>query len=583
MKKKGQKKFRDMKLASKMIAIYFIFIGICGLIAISALQISLNIYDEKLYDKSLQELDFFTQRVNEDLKEVEDLSYSITLSTEVQQQLSKITTLNYLSGEYSYEMYLFRNILLNELNIHEIVRSVTYTDSEQTKFTVGTATADASENFVLMLGKAHNAKGAYVTQNPTENFPYMLSGRDILKHLDSSLDYLGTLIFTCDIAGMIEGQINRLEAKSAALYVYSQDGMIYKSDDVGFSQLPTMESAQGYEIVEHSGQRYFMCYLKSSKNEWMYVNIFPYSEIFGQTMQVRYMLIVGLLVLFLGTAVVMQKVSRVVTKPLEQLSESMQIVETGDFQGAKIVLGEDVRRDEVGILAQDFQIMLDKIYVLIHENYEKQLLLKDTEYRMMQAQMNPHFLYNTLNAINWMVRASRNEEAVKMIVELGELLRASFSKKPYTTVESDVLLAKNYITIQQFRYQKRVEFIIDKRGELDNYMIPHMTIQPLVENCIQYGVENSLHGCQVIIKVQEEDETIRIEVADNGPGMTAEELDQVKNFTAEPKGHGIGLKNIKERLEMTYQNSEFVIESQAGKGTMVRICIPKIREEELHV
>ena len=92
-------------------------------------------------------------------------------------------------------------------------------------------------------------------------------------------------------------------------------------------------------------------------------------------------------------------------KPLERLTESMAIVETGDFLGVREFLGTGYGNDEIGLLTQEFQMTLDKIDNLIHENYEKQILLKDTEYRMLQAQINPHFLYNTLNSINWMIRA----------------------------------------------------------------------------------------------------------------------------------------------------------------------------------
>ena len=129
----------------------------------------------------------------------------------------------------------------------------------------------------------------------------------------------------------------------------------------------------------------------------------------------------------------------------------MEIVETGDFDRAKQFLGDSVRTDEIGMLNQEFHVMLDKIDFLIHENYEKQLLLKDTKYKMLQAQINPHFLYNTLNSINWMIRAKRNGEAAEMTVALGTILRSALSKEQYSTLESEIT---------------------------NSYLIPHMTLQP---------------------------------------------------------------------------------------------------------
>ncbi len=275
----------------------------------------------------------------------------------------------------------------------------------------------------------------------------------------------------------------------------------------------------------------------------------------------------------------MQKLASIITKPLVKLTESMQIVATGDFQGAMILMEGEKNKDEAGLLAQEFQIMLEKIDILIHENYNKQLLIKDTKYRMLQAQINPHFLYNTLNAINWMVKANRNNDAGKMIIELGHLLHASFAEDPYITVEGEVQVAKSYITIQQYRYGNRIQFSVTTKGELDNYIIPRMVLQPLIENSINYGVEETLGNNMIEVLVKEETEGILLEVSDTGSGMTEEELENVRNNQVVPKGHGIGLKNIRERLNITYDNYDFQVESQVGKGTKITIRIPKMKGE----
>ena len=211
--------------------------------------------------------------------------------------------------------------------------------------------------------------------------------------------------------------------------------------------------------------------------------------------------------------------------------------------------------------------MLDKIMVLIHENYEKQILLKDTQYRALQAQINPHFLYNTLNSINWMIRSGKNEEASEMLISLGDLLRAAFKKE----------LARHYIDIQKVRYRRRAEFLVEAEGDLEAYHVPRMILQPLVENSINHGVDNSLNKCRILVRVKEnvEEQTMTLEVEDDGPGMTEEELEAVRNFTMVPKGNGIGLKNIRERLNLIFSDAVFEITSQPGKGTVVRIEIPK--------
>lgn len=585
MLKKISVYFRNMQLAKKMIFVYAVFLGIIVLITTGALQISLGIYDEKLYEKSLQELDFFSQKVNDSLQDVENLSYSIAMDTEIQEQLAKLDGLNELSAEYSYEMYVFRSMLINELYSHEIIKNITYTDRDNTTFTVGEDTGSINEmEYGQLLEDMAAGRGAYVEYPPTEDYPYMVSGRDILESLNASLDYLGSLIFVSDVSGLIQEKTEQLDVQSSALMVFSEDGMIYQGTEFDTSQLPDMEKSQGYEISRLGGQRYFICYLKSSLNGWTFVNLFPYSEIFGQVMLVRYLLVGGLLVLFAVTAIVMKKLAHIITRPLERLTDSMQVAETGDFRkaGEKVSaeMSAEPRLDEVGQLSQEFGVMMEKIDTLIHENYEKQILLKDTKYKMLQAQLNPHFLYNTLNALNWLVRAGRSQEAGMMIMRLGDLLRAAFSKKAYATVEEEVGLVKSYIAIQEIRYRSRAEFTVDVSGELSPYVIPRMTLQPLVENAISYGVDPSPETCRITVTVREEENDIFLEVRDTGPGMTADELEDVRNFRIKPRGNGIGLNNIQERLKIVYEESEFRIDSAPGEGTVVQIRIPKKREEE---
>lgn len=569
--------FRNLKLAQKMIVIYVLMLGICFLLSVTALRVSFNIYDSKLYEKSLQELDFFTQQVNKSLDQMENLSYYIALDTKIQEQLAEIKSLRHFTAEYSYETYKLRMLLNNELANSDMISNMIYTDGESTQIMVGTPTGTISEElYDSMMTQVHEAKGAYVVQQPTEAYPYLLSGRDIRKHIDASLEYLGTLLITSDVSGMIEKNIGELEAESSALCVYSGEGIIYKNQDYVMEYIPELRGDKGYQIIRNHGQQYFLCYLKSTRTGWTYVNMFPYSEIYGQNQRLRYLMIGGFLVLFAASAAVLKMLAHMIVKPLENLTESMQILETGDFKRAGEFLGTDTRTDEIGLLTQEFQVALDKIDNLIHENYEKQLLLKDTRYKMLQAQINPHFLYNTLNSIHWMIRSERNDEAAKMTVALGEILRAALSKQQYFTMSEEIDILKKYITIQEYRYQKRAVFLVED-DVTGTCLIPHMTLQPLVENAIYHGVEKMLTPCTISVTIREEGDRIWIEVQDNGPGMTEEELSAVRTFAVKPTGHGIGLKNIYERLKMAYnQEAVFEIESAVGKGTCVRIIIPKM-------
>lgn len=575
-------KFKNSKLAAKMMLVYLILVCVVCFVALTTIQLSLNIYDKKLYEKSLQELDFFIQKVDDSLENVEKFTYSIAMGVEIQQQLTKMKELSHLTSEYNYERYKLRILLLNEIYEQPIIKNIIYTDQYKNTIIIGEdcGTID-TDTYTELLRQMHDAHGAYVTLPPSEEYPYQLSGRDILKHIDSSMDYLGTYIVTCDVAGLIEEETGALSVPYSELYVYGPSGTIYQNAGQSMPLQLSELDTQGYKIIRSGKQSYFVCWLKK-ENGWTYLNRFPYSELYGPLRQLRYSMITVFVALFALSVFVMRRIIKVVMLPLQKLTESMHVVETGDFKTAREMLGQETTHDETGELTQEFRVMLEKIDILIYENYEKQLLLQEMRYRMLQAQINPHFLNNTLNTVVWMIKANRNEDAKKVVVELGQLLRAALSKETYTMVEQDIEQVRGYITIQEFRYGQRITFQIESKGNLGDYMLPKMVLQPLVENAIYHGVDDALEHCTISVYALEKEDMILLEVSDDGQGMSEERLAAVRNFTAKPRGHGIGLKNIKERLEMAFRGeSSFVIDSQLGKGTTIRIQIPKKKVGEL--
>ena len=568
-------KFNDLKLSRKITVTFLAAVLLIYIIMAAALQITFRIYDRQLYEKSMAELDFFAQQVNAKLAQIEALTVSIATGHEVQEKLSQMRDMEYLSREYGYAKQQLMTILQNQIFSQDIIQNVIYTDQDQVVFTAGIYTGQIDAQVMdRLLGQFHEKRGGYVTFSPTEDYPYLISGRDILEVKNATLDYLGSLIFTSDIAKLIERQADSLEAEHANLFVYSDQGMIYQEADIPGLKLPSMDMDKGWKLMDLQGKRIFLCYEKSRETGWMYVNFFPYSEIYGQVLRLRYLVSVIVAMVFAGAVLVLRRISAAITKPLEQLTDSMKVVEQGDFKGAKKMLPPNPPKEETGLLTREFDIMLTQIDTLIHENYEKQLLLKDTKYKMLQSQINPHFLYNTLNSVTWMVKAGRAEDASRMIMELGSLLRGVLSKKEYVTAKEELDMLESYIAIQQYRYKNRAEFVVEKSGALTRYFVPKMILQPLVENAISYGVDRSLTVCQVSVKAEEKGDNLYFTVEDQGPGMLPGELEKVRKGTCVPKGHGIGLQNIRERLALISGQAFLEVDSVPGEGTTVKIKIP---------
>ena len=573
-------KFKNITLTRKMLLVYAVFAGFFFGVSILAFQGSTDVFEKKLYDNSIRELDYYAKDVKDSLQRVSDRSYEMLLDSELQSILGKLQQTKPETLEYNQLLTSIRWSLVNDKNLKSDIQTIYYIDNYGNTVESGQAAWEIPEEEKdVFMQKIRDSNGEAVFYGPTKKCKYLLCGRKMLNWQDMSLENMGTLKLVCDVGQMIERDKKLLEAEHASMFVYTDDHMIYQDIEESLPPLPQNKDGQGHKVLNYQGERYFMCYLSTSENGWMYVNFFPYSDVYGQIERVRNLALCSFCVVFVLLLFLIHRISEIITRPLETLVRSMQVVETGDFESAKQIPMDAEREDEVGLLTKEFRVMLDQIDVLVKENYEKQFLLKDTKYKMLQAQINPHFLYNTLNVIHWMIRAKENEKASRMIVELGALLRASFNENPYITVEEEIGMLENYLKIQRYRYEDRADFAVEKNGNPGKYIMPRMTLQPLVENAIFYGADQMEDVCHIKITITEEENNILFEVKDNGPGMTEEELEGVRKFTVKPKGHGIGIKNICERLNITYEAFQFQIESKVGKGTLIRIRVPKLRTE----
>ena len=573
-------KFKNITLTRKMLLVYAVFAGFFFGVSILAFQGSTDVFEKKLYDNSIRELDYYAKDVKDSLQRVSDRSYEMLLDSELQSILGKLQQTKPETLEYNQLLTSIRWSLVNDKNLKSDIQTIYYIDNYGNTVESGQAAWEIPEEEKdVFMQKIRDSNGEAVFYGPTKKCKYLLCGRKMLNWQDMSLENMGTLMLVCDVGQMIERDKKLLEAEHASMFVYTDDHMIYQDIEESLPPLPQNKDGQGHKVLNYQGERYFMCYLSTSENGWMYVNFFPYSDVYGQIERVRNLALCSFCVVFVLLLFLIHRISEIITRPLETLVRSMQVVETGDFESAKQIPMDAEREDEVGLLTKEFRVMLDQIDVLVKENYEKQFLLKDTKYKMLQAQINPHFLYNTLNVIHWMIRAKENEKASRMIVELGTLLRASFNENPYITVEEEIGMLENYLKIQRYRYEDRADFAVEKNGNPGKYIMPRMTLQPLVENAIFYGADQMEDVCHIKITITEEENNILFEVKDNGPGMTEEELEGVRKFTVKPKGHGIGIKNICERLNITYEAFQFQIESKVGKGTLIRIRVPKLRTE----
>lgn len=581
MFRRAKRKFLDLPLAQKFVSIFAVLTLLSGALMIGALHLGLSVFEEKFYEKSLQELDFFVQRVDDDIQDIDTLTRSIAVDSNIQEQLNNLSSADPEKANYYYLLTAVRPLLLEKIYQDRQISSLQYTDLYGHTLTIGQDMPDPGTARLTALEMALNATpgGFALVESDTEDYPYILCGRRILRSQDMSLKKLGTIVVALDVGNLLDGEIHSLSSKPSELYLYNGAHLVYHSGEEAAATLPLSDSTQGYQIATLGGKKYFVCWLTSSMTGLRLCSVFDYHEIYGQINAARNALIFGECAILVLFAWVLLHMARLVTKPIHTLSEAVQTVDQqeGNFAAARAMLPTDPAADEIGTLTREFDSMLGKIDTLIHENYEKQILLQETRYKMLQAQINPHFLYNTLGTLNWLVKAGNREDACKMIVSLGDILRAALSPRQNSTAAADVQLANSYIAIQQLRYKSRAHFTLTSSGELEQWYLPHFTLQPLVENAIHYGVEDSDEVCEIDVTAQADSETLTLVVHNTGAPIAPERLAEIRTFTVKPQGHGIGLKNIYERLSMLYEDFVFDFDSDES-GTTVKIVL---RQEKL--
>ena len=285
-------------------------------------------------------------------------------------------------------------------------------------------------------------------------------------------------------------------------------------------------------------------------------------------------LLIGFLI---GMYPVLLLVSNIVSKPLHALSVAMNNFKQGDFS-QKV---EVMTQDEVGEVSACFNRMVDDIRELIDRNYVMAIRERESELDALQAQINPHFLYNTLDSLYWKATESGNEEIAEDILSLSQLFRLVLNRgNGIVTVQTEAELLDRYLHIQKMRFGKRLEYEISINNMILDEEIPKLILQPFVENAIVHGFEKTDGSYSLHVIGSKEEERMIFQIKDTGVGMSDEQMQSIWDKTDNRKyaSQRIGkyaIRNVKERLELIYHdNYELRIESKIGEGTCVSIAIP---------
>ncbi|RKL65090.1 sensor histidine kinase [Salipaludibacillus neizhouensis] len=544
---------------------------------LTILQNAFHVYNQEIYRHSSQSLRISSKSIENELKKMEMISYQVVADISIQKYLGDLK-----SNSSKYQQFLMgvdiRKRLLDIGALDQYVDSIQAYDLDNEEFASGNKTVMVSrERLDDMAMKTATKLGGVEWFVPSNEDNSLIVGRQIRSYLNFTLKPIGLVFVRIDIEDIIEDFYDNLTQKETQLAIFDENGrQVYPVD----TELPSyfltkIEDSKGYNIIKEDGKDYFITYRPAQHTKWTYMIVTPYSNLFETIHWVK-MGVIGLyLVMFIVLVLIGMRVVTGITRPIESLNKKMLRVKTGGFRYSDCD-NDTFFMDESGEMHSNFKKMMDQINFLIEENYRKQLVIKDTEFRALQAQINPHFLYNTLEAINWSAKASGHDRISKMADSLGKILQAAVNtKEPMIVLEEELSIVNNYITIQKYRFQERLSVQVDIDSSIKNNMVPKFSLQPIVENSIKYGLQKNIGVCNIAIVGRRLKDKIVITVDDDGPGMDDVFLRNLEEGNYKPKGSGIGLKNIDERIRLLFgEEYGLKVRSKLNEGTKVIISLP---------
>ena len=370
-----------------------------------------------------------------------------------------------------------------------------------------------------------------------------------------------------------------LDAKGNIVYHPQQQQLYNELQTENISLIMDTDKDTVLTDTGNNGKLYSIS--RSDKTGWTVVDCTNVRELLSKSRQAQSVYVLTAIVLVIVALLFSRFMARSITLPIQKLRDSMKKVQEGDFSVSDVVVDS---RNEIGSLTKSFDVMTHRIQELMEQNVHEQEEKRKSELKALQSQINPHFLYNTLDSIIWMAEGKKNEEVVLMTASLARLLRQSISNEDEVVpIANEVEYARGYLTIQKMRYKDKLEFQIDVDPSILYIPLIKLVLQPIIENAIYHGLKYKESKGLLIVKGFMKDGNAVLQVIDDGVGMDEETLSHIYDkHKVNYHSNGVGVYNVQKRLKLYYGDDYGITyESEKGKGTTATITIPGRQEGQL--
>ena len=418
----------------------------------------------------------------------------------------------------------------------------------------------------------------------THRYYWVLSLSRMVELTENGVSQMGVLLVDMDYSA-ISRMMKQINTSNNGQYYYLCDSsgeIIYHPRQIQISDGITSEDSGAvakykdgvYDRVFEGEQRKVIVNTISYTG-WKLVGVIPYDTFSEGTINIRYFIILIILLMAMMLVIINRVVALRISSPILKLNDSVKEYEAGEKPEIYIGGSSEIRH-----LGLSIQSSYEQIDTLMKEVVLEQNERRKSEFEALQSQINPHFLYNALESITWMVEGERNDEAVFMISQLAKLFRISLSRgRTVISIKDELQHAQSYMNIQMIRYKNTFSVVFDVDPAVSSYCIVKLVLQPLLENAINYGVEGMDDSGEIRVTGREENGTVILSVSDNGFGMSEEQVRLVLTDSTRIRKHGsgVGLVNVDNRIKILFgKEYGLKVESEPDEGTTVSLRIPAI-------
>lgn len=561
-----KQKFKDSKLRHKLMAIY-ICIGTVPVLLLGAFVYYQQRMDLLKEEKRNMEtmLSKEISHLDSQMASYENLSDYIAFNSSISNGLSE----DYDSVYEMYKQYAD--------NIDPVLSSLKYFDKDIEQLTIYVDKDMVRHNNTILPLADIQGKDWYKQASLSQNNQWFLQESDKtafnarIMPLMKKEGQLGVLYIAVDYQELFS-QLEEISQNEYGVAIYDDKANIvyqteYFSGEEDEYLLPGKKAWQKYK--EESSE-YMMVSKELAIDGWQAILYCPKNGVINAANPLLIFVFGLVTICVVASLMVSLAFSKLVVRDIEKLQNNMKSIEQGDMT---IWVDRD-SKDEIGDLIHGFDTMIGEINRLIHENYEGKLLQRKYEMKALQAQINPHFLYNSLSLINWKALEAGKEDISKLTLALSSFYRTSLNKgNNVLTIERELENMNSYLEIQSCMHDNSFDVVEDIDESILPYETLNLLLQPLVENAIEHGID-LLEDRKGYIKIigREDEQNVYLAVEDNGVGMEQEMLDSILEFQTT----GYGVRNVNDRIKLFYgEGYPLRIESQLGKGTKCVITIPK--------